>query len=192
MKCRALVDTGNTVTARSVITRDVHNKLSAGFSSIGGQKIGTAKAGNQLKRIGRSHEIRMKIQGIQRTFRIRPVVVDNLSDKLNLGNGFLSEIGESVPCAIVYHKKITKLKVGGEEVELIRTINNTMGDMTKNKLTAKVKRKDKQKSRESARHTVQTATETRKQPKVREPRSRQRSQKSGDQETSRTGTGQEN
>ena len=55
-----------------------------------------------------------------------------------------------------------------------------MGDTTKNKLTAKVKRKDKQKSRESARQTVQTATETRKQPKVREPRSRQRSQRLGD------------
>ena len=62
MKCRALVDTGNTVTARSVITQEVHNKLSAGFSSIGGQKIGTAKAGNQLKRIGRSREIGMKVE----------------------------------------------------------------------------------------------------------------------------------
>ena len=93
-RCRALVDTGNTVTARSVITREIHNKLAAGYSSIGGQKIGTAKAGNQLKRIGRSREIRMKIQGMQRTFRIKPVVVENLSDKLNLGNGFLSEIGE--------------------------------------------------------------------------------------------------
>ena len=98
-------------------------------------------------------------------------MVDNLSDELNLGNGFLSEIGESMPCAIVYHKKITKLKVGGEEVKLIRTINNTMGDMTKNKLTAQVKRKDKQKSKESAGHTVEPATATRKQPKVREPRS---------------------
>ena len=93
----------------------------------------------------------------------------------------MSEIRESLPSARVYHNKITKLKVGGEEVELIRTINNTMGDMTRNKLTSKVKRKDKQKSNENARHTVQTATETRKQPNVRKPRSRQRSQKSGDQ-----------
>merc|ERR1711891_105888 len=52
--------------------------------------------------------------------------------------------------------------------------------MTRNKLTRKVRRKDKQKSNESARQTVQTVTETRKQPKVRQPRSRQRSQKSGD------------
>ena len=141
-RCRALVDTGNTVTARSVITREVHNRLAAGYSSIGGQKIGTAKAGNQLKRIGRSREIRMKIQGMQRTFKIKPVVVENLSDELNLGNGFLSELGETVPCAIVYHKKSTKLKVGGEEIELIRTINNTTSGMTRNKLTRKVRRKD--------------------------------------------------
>ena len=173
-------DTGNTVTARSVITRDVHNKLSAGFSSIGGQKIGTAKAGNQLTRIGRSREIRMKVEGLQRTFRIRPVVTEGLSDELNLGNGFLSEIGNSVPCAIVYHKKSTKLKVGDEEVELIRTINNMVEGKTKNKLTGKVRRSNKQKSGDSARQTVQTAAETRKQPKVREPRSRKRSQRLGD------------
>ena len=61
----------------------------------------------------------MKIEGLQRTFRIRPVVTEGLSDELNLGNRFLSEIGESVPCAIIYHKKTTKLKVGGEEIELI-------------------------------------------------------------------------
>ena len=168
------------MTARSVITRDVHNKLSAGFSSIGGQKIGTAKAGNQLTRIGRSREIRMKVEGLQRTFRIRPVVTEGLSDELNLGNGFLSEIGNSVPCAIVYHKKSTKLKVGDEEVELIRTINNMVEGKTKNKLTGKVRRSNKQKSGDSARQTVQTAAETRKQPKVREPRSRKRSQRLGD------------
>ena len=46
----------------------------------------------------------MKIEGLQRTFRIRLVVTEGLSDELNLGNGFLSEIGESVPCAIMYHK----------------------------------------------------------------------------------------
>ena len=97
MKCRALVDTGNKVTARSVITRDVHNKLSAGFSSIGGQKIGTTTTGNQLKRIGRSREIQMKIEGLQRTFRIRPVVTEGLSDELNSGNVFLSEIGNPCP-----------------------------------------------------------------------------------------------
>ena len=78
----------------------------------------------------------MKIKGLQRTFRIRPVVTEGLSDELNLGNGFLSEIGESVPCAIICHKKTTKLKVGGEEIELIRTLNDR--ELAKNKLTCNV------------------------------------------------------
>ena len=62
VKCRALVDTGNTVTARSVITKTLHNDLQSGFSVVGGKKINTAKTGSGLKRIGRSKEIEMKIE----------------------------------------------------------------------------------------------------------------------------------
>ena len=123
MKCRALVDTGNTVTARSVITRKLHNDLQSGFSIIGGKAISTAKAGSGLRRIGRSKEIEMEIEGFSRKFHIKPTVVEDLSDDLNLGNGFLAEIGESVPCAIIYRGKNTKLRVGQEEVELIRTLS---------------------------------------------------------------------
>ena len=57
VKCRALVDTGNTVTARSVITKKLHNDIQSGFSALGGKVINTAKSGSGLKRIGRSNEI---------------------------------------------------------------------------------------------------------------------------------------
>ena len=97
MKCRALVDTGNTVTARSVITKKLHNDIQSGFSALGGKVINTAKSGSGLKRIGRSNEIEMEIDGLTRKFQIKPTVVEDLSDDLNLGNGFLAELGEKLP-----------------------------------------------------------------------------------------------
>ena len=118
-----MVDTGNTVNARSVITRKLHNEIQSGFSVIGGKPISTAKTGSGLQRLGRSKEIVMEVEGLKRKFRITPVVVEDLSDNLNLGNGFLAGIGEQVPCAIIYRGKATKLKVGNEEVELIRTLS---------------------------------------------------------------------
>ena len=124
IRCRALVDTGNTVQARSVITRKLHNLLQPGFSAVGGKQISTAKNGSGLKRIGRSNEIAMEVEGLKRKFRIKPTVVDDLSDDLNLGNGFLSSI---CPCAIIYEGKKTRLRVGKEEVELIRTLTNSVG-----------------------------------------------------------------
>ena len=117
------MDTGNTVTARSVITRKIHNEIQSGFSSVGGKIISTAKTGSGLQRIGRSNVIEMQIEGLTRKFRIKPTVVEDLSDDLNLGNGFMAGLGEKVPCAIIYRGKSTRLKVGREEVELIRTLN---------------------------------------------------------------------
>ena len=123
VNCRALVDTGNTVTARSVITKQLHNSIQSGFSVIGGKQISTAKQGAGLKRLGRSKEIVMEIEGLTRKFSIKPTVVEDLSDELNLGNGFLAGVGEKLQCAIIYRGKATKLRVGNEEVELIRTLN---------------------------------------------------------------------
>ena len=123
VRSRAMVDTGNTVTARSVITRRLHNKLQSGFSTIGGRTIGTAKAGSGLKKIGRSKEVVMTVEGLKRRFRIKPTVVEDLTDDINLGNGFLCEVGNQINTAIIYRGRKTKLRVGREEVELIRTIS---------------------------------------------------------------------
>ena len=42
--------------------------------------------------------------------------------ELNLGNGFLAQIGRILECSLVFKGKRTKLKIGAEEVELIQTI----------------------------------------------------------------------
>ena len=123
VKCRALIDTGNTVTSRSVITKALHNDIQSGFAKLGGKKINTAKTGSGLTRLGRSKAIQMKIKGLKRTFVIKPSVVEDLTDDLNLGNGWLSFIGGQVPCSIKYSGKGTRLCIGDEEIELIRVMN---------------------------------------------------------------------
>ena len=137
VKCKALVDTGNTVTDRSVITKRLHKDLQSGFSVIGGKRINTAKSGSGLKRMGRSRAITMEVEGLRRKFIIKPTVVEDLTDDLNLGNGFLAEIGEQIPCAITYKGKATKLKVGNEEVELIRTLGSQGVARQKGKASSK-------------------------------------------------------
>ena len=127
IKCRALLDTGNTVNARSVITRQLHNRIQAGFTEIGGKQINTAKNGSGLKKIGRSKEITMTIDGFasKRKFKIEPTVVEDLSDDLNLGNGFLAGTGD---CDILYRGSATKLRIGTDKVELVRTLEQTEKD----------------------------------------------------------------
>ena len=99
----------------------------------------------------------MKVEG--------PVVTEGLSDELNVGNGFLSEIGESVPCAIIYHKKTMKLKVGSEEIELIRTLNDR--ELAKNTPTGKVvKGEDKHEPKQSTNSTGGDNRQTTQSPRT--------------------------
>ena len=119
------MDTGNTVTDRSVITKQLHNKLQAGFTKIGGKQINTAKTGSGLKRVGRSKGITMAINGIKKQFEIKPTVVEDLTDELSLGNGFLAGIGD---CDIQYRGNATKLRIGKNLTELVRTLGQTDKD----------------------------------------------------------------
>ena len=122
LHCRALVDTGNTVNSHTVITRKLHNQIGSGFSEIGGKAVNTAKTGSGLKKIGISKEITMTIDGMNhQSFTIKPTVVEDLCDDLNIGNGFLAETGD---CDILYRGNLTKLRIGKDKVELVRTIDN--------------------------------------------------------------------
>ena len=66
--------------------------------------------------------MKIRIPGITHKFSIKPTVTENLSDELNLGNGFLTQIVRILECSLVFKGKHTKLKIGAEEVELIQTI----------------------------------------------------------------------
>ena len=88
-KTKTLLDSGNTLREGSAINADFHRKLGVGFATVVPGKCGTAKAGTSLAKLGVSNPIVLKIQGRKNCITIRPAVVEELSDQLNLGAALL-------------------------------------------------------------------------------------------------------
>ena len=120
---KALVDTGNTVSARAAIPNKIHKQLHAKLSQVGGKAVGTACPGAKITTVGVSEPLVMQIEGINKKFKIAPVVMESLTDDLNLGNQFFTGIAEKLPCEIEYLPNKTHLKIGGDQVEMIRTMS---------------------------------------------------------------------
>ena len=117
IKVKTLIDTGNTIREESAITTELHEKLKVGFLEKGGSPIGTAKKdGPKLIKRGVSNPITMKIDGIKGCFEIRPAVVDTLSDSLNLGSGFLCEVGKEVPVHMEFTQGEAVLRIGQKAI----------------------------------------------------------------------------
>ena len=145
VKVKALIDTGNTIKEETAITEELHSNLNVGFEEVGGAPIGTAnKEGPKLKKFGVSNPIEMKISGIQGRFEIQPAVVSTLSDELNIGNGFLNQIGKQLPVSIQFNQGKAILRVGGMTTELIRQMSHGYQMETE-----KVNQEDHGKSQES-------------------------------------------
>ena len=122
---RALLDTGNTIAEETAVTDELHTYLGVGFKEIGGKPIGTAnKEGPKLQKHGVSNPIPMRIEGIKGKFLVQPAVVPGLSDKFNIGSGFLNSIGKQIPVRIEFHEGKAKLQVGKMETEMIRCMGN--------------------------------------------------------------------
>ena len=123
-RIKALVDTGNTITEETAITEELHKQLGVGFKQKGGDPIGTAnKVGPKLKKYGISNPIEMEIPEVGK-FQIQPAVVSTLSDRLNIGNGFLINIGQQVPVSLTFHRGNATLQVASRTTELIRQMSN--------------------------------------------------------------------
>ena len=92
---------------------------------MGGTPIGTAnKEGPKLRKYGISKPIEMQISGIDGKFEVKPAVVATLSDRLNIGNGFLESLGRQIPVSIQFCKGLATLKIGSMTTELIRQTSN--------------------------------------------------------------------
>ena len=120
-RVKALLDTGNTITEETAITSELHDQLNVGFGEVGGVPIGTAnKDGPKLMKLGVSNPIEMEISGINGKFLVRPAVVPTLSDRFNVGSGFLSTIGNQVPVNVSFQNGKATLKIGNMETEIVR------------------------------------------------------------------------
>ena len=124
LKVKGLLDTGNSVLEETAISENLHKRLGVGLSDARQTTIGTAKEGAQLQRMGTSNPIKMKITGMRQEFCIRPTVVRDLSDDLNLGDRFLDTIASTKgqKCQIIYDNGRKKLTIGPETSEMIRVM----------------------------------------------------------------------
>ena len=93
MVARTMIDTGNTVNSSAVISEKFHKQLGVGFAHMRTRKIGTAKESSSMMRIGKSNQIELRIDGIKKKILIEPLVIKGLSDQMNIGSHWLSQLG---------------------------------------------------------------------------------------------------
>ena len=127
IQTKALIDTGNTTSEQCAMTKGLHNQLGAGFTSIGGRVVGTARPHHKIPELGVSKEIVMKLGGIRKKFSIKPMVVSIMTDEFNIAR-CLAKVAEEMPCKIEDSQGKTDLKMGQERVEMIRTMSGSSPD----------------------------------------------------------------
>ena len=89
VKVKALLDSGNNTANGVVISEKLHNRLQCSFLKLGGKVLG---AGNQkLKVKGVSSPIKLELN--DKTFEIKPVVIEGLTNPINIGRTFMKKYG---------------------------------------------------------------------------------------------------
>ena len=120
---KALIDTGNSIRQGSgvAISGNLHRKLNLGFVKLGGKPINTAGKGSKLTVQGVSTAMKYQFPGIQTTYEIKPIVIENLTDDINIGTSYLQKIGVSLE----YSTKGNRMSIAGDKntVELIRKVD---------------------------------------------------------------------
>ena len=105
---------------------DNQGTTSIGIVKTGAGTVNTALPGAKIQKIGRSNPIEIEIAGTSPPIRtsIQPIVVDQLSDPLNLGSGFLHDLSvqQGIPINLRYDGDKSFLEIGGQQVEMIRTL----------------------------------------------------------------------
>ena len=113
VKVKALLDSGNNTSSGVVISERLHNQLQCSFLKLGGKVLG---AGNQILKVkGVSTPIKLKLD--TRIFVIKPLVIEGLTDPVNIGRSFMKKYG------LTPHFGQQDLMISeGKEVEMIKTL----------------------------------------------------------------------
>ena len=93
---KAIVDSGNSVTAGTAISGALHKRLLIGFSQIKTKKTVKTAGSQVLNVLGVSNELKLYIKGVNKVFSIKPIVIEGLSDKLNIGRKWLAQHNASL------------------------------------------------------------------------------------------------
>ena len=123
-RAKILIDSGNLTQHGVVMSEEYRRRAKIGFSRIGGRKVGTAGKGLGMTQTGVSQPFDMRIQGINKTFRVKAMVIKDLSDDINLGASFL----QKHQITLKFSQEGTTLMVDDSKLELVKKVNNVEPD----------------------------------------------------------------
>ena len=86
---KALVDTGNSVDSDVVLDEETARELNLEIKPLLGRTVGTAKKENSLKLVGESADFLLRIGDRPKVYKVKAIVVNNLSQRMNIGAKFL-------------------------------------------------------------------------------------------------------
>ena len=124
-KLKMVIDQGQTVKQGVLISEELVKKLDLSYEKLlPGKKVGTAKGGASLEKVGITKPINIKIPGISRTFLSRATVCKDVADQCNLGTAFLQSIHRATGLKprLEFSKDGTHLVLGRDQVELVRRV----------------------------------------------------------------------
>ena len=92
IRTKALIDSGNKVRYPLIISGRVAEKLKLKISAPPlGLKVGTASTEGTLKIVGVGSPVTVRIPDHQNSFKMKPLVIQDLSHPVNLGSVFLNK-----------------------------------------------------------------------------------------------------
>ena len=115
---KVVFDTGNGLDSPTAISADFHRRLGVGFSKLDTRSIGTALKGSSMPGLGYSNPIKIKLEGIKKSFLLKPRVIEHLHTDLNIGNLFLKQVEANMN----FSMDKTVLTIGEDSAELIQSI----------------------------------------------------------------------
>ena len=124
-KLRMVIDQGQTIRQGVLISEELMKRLDLSFEKLlPGKKVGTAKGGASLEKVGITKPFNIKIPGISRTFLSRATVCKDVADQCNLGTAFLQSIHRATGLKprLEFSKDGTHLVLGRDQVELVRRV----------------------------------------------------------------------
>ena len=124
-KLRMVIDQGQTTKAGILMSESLVEKLGLPYEILlPGKKLGTAKGGAALEKVGLTKPFNIRIPGVGMTFSSKAVVCKDVADECNLGTAFLQNIHKATGLKprLEFSKDGTRLVLGGDQVELVRRV----------------------------------------------------------------------
>ena len=123
------MDSGNTTNSDVVITDDIRKRLNIPFVERMCSTLDTALPGSKLTKLGKTETIELIIGNSDRAYTVKPLVVQEMADKANIGSHFLAKLSKSYQdVAIKFDQGEPSLVIGNEKEALIQIVKATQNN----------------------------------------------------------------